>query len=206
MGKPPICSRPTEGSSWNRVEPRTVAPTTRGIIMFTTRSWSVAIVTLCWVGTACGSNESVNASSSPVASSVASAAPSTEARIDGCAMISPEEISSLLGLSVPGVPSGTDSAGAECTWTNTATEESVSMTISNPGTALGDELPPPEAGFPDPTSPGPDGMRFLVDGSVEFAAGDRVNTVQVAVLRLSQSERKEAAVRLAHELTPLVPR
>jgi hypothetical protein len=79
------------------------------------------------------------------------------------------------------------------------------LTISNPGTALDNKLPPAEPGFPDPTTPGPDGMRYLGGGGVEFAAGDRVNTVQVAVLRMSPDDANAAAVKLAREIAPQVP-
>ena len=120
-------------------------------------------------------------------------------------MITPQEISSLLGAPAAGVSTGKDPTQADCTWTNSATDESISMTISNPRTALNNKLPPAEAGFPDPTTPGPDGMRYMGGGGVEFAAGNRVNTVQVAVLRMSSDEANAAAVKLANEVAPQVP-
>ena len=87
----------------------------------------------------------------------------------------------------------------------TRSEESVSLTISNPGTARNNKLPVPQPGFPDPGTPGPDGMRYLGGGMVEFAAGDRTNTVQVAVLRLSKDQADAAAVNLARKVAPMVP-
>lgn len=112
----------------------------------------------------------------------------------------------MLGAPATGVSTGKDPDQGDCMWTNTATDESVSLTISNPGTALNDKLPPPAAGFPDPSTPGPDGMRYMGGGGVEFAAGNRVNTVQVAVLRLSAEQANAAAVKLAHEIAPQVPK
>ncbi|MCV7100816.1 hypothetical protein [Mycobacterium palustre] len=120
-------------------------------------------------------------------------------------MVAPQDISSLLGVSVTGVSTGKTAQMGDCTWTNPATEESVSLTISNPGTAADNKLPAPPSGFPLPNGPGPDGMRYLGGGQVEFAAGNRSNTVQVAVLRLSPSQANAAAVDLARKIAPKVP-
>lgn len=127
-------------------------------------------------------------------------------RIDACSMISPQDISSLLGTSVAGVSTGTEPDMGDCTWTNPSNDESVSLTIGNAGTALNNTLPAPDANFPDPTTPGPDGMRYMSSGSVEFAAGNRTNTVQVAVLRLLGDQANAAAVDLARKVAPQVPR
>jgi hypothetical protein len=43
-------------------------------------------------------------------------------------------------------------------------------------------------------------MRFIGGGAVEFPAGDRSNTVQVAVLRLSADQANSAAVDLARKI------
>jgi hypothetical protein len=48
-------------------------------------------------------------------------------------------------------------------------------------------------------------MRFMGGGAVEFAAGNRDNTVQVAVLRMSADQANSAAVELARKITPQVP-
>lgn len=132
---------------------------------------------------------------------------STEAAkpIDACSMLAPQDVSNLLGVSVPGKSTGTDPQMGGCTWTNPSTEESVSIEIGNPGTARNNTLPVPEAGFPDPTTPGPDGMRLMGGGQVEFAAGNRSNTVQVAVLKLSGDQANSAAIDLARKITPKVP-
>jgi hypothetical protein len=48
-------------------------------------------------------------------------------------------------------------------------------------------------------------MRLLGGGQVEFAAGNRVNTVQVAVLKLSPDQANSAAINLARKIAPQVP-
>ena len=125
--------------------------------------------------------------------------------IDVCSMLAPQDVSNVLGVSVPAKSAGTDPQMGSCTWENPTTEESVSVEIGNPGTARNNTLPPPEAGFPDATTPGPDGMRLMGGGQVEFAAGDRSNTVQVAVLKLSGDQANSAAIDLARKITPKVP-
>jgi hypothetical protein len=48
-------------------------------------------------------------------------------------------------------------------------------------------------------------MRFIGSGQVEFAAGNRSNTVQVAVTKMSADEANAAAVDLARKVGPKVP-
>lgn len=133
-------------------------------------------------------------------------APTEDAKpIDACSMLAPQDVSNLLGVSVPGKSTGKDPQMGGCTWENPATDESVSIEIGNPGTARNNTLPPPEAGFPDSTTPGPDGMRLMGGGQVEFAAGNRSNTVQVAVLKLLGDQANSAAIDLARKITPKVP-
>lgn len=154
---------------------------------------------------ACGSSGTSTTAGSTAASQPAATTRSNGVkRIDACSMLSPQDISPLLGVAVSGVSTGKTPDMGDCTWTNTATEESVSLTISNSGTARNNTLPAPS--FPDPGTPGPDGMRYMGGGTVEFAAGDRTNTVQVAVLRLSTDQANAAAVNLARKVAPLVPR
>ncbi|MGA8546119.1 MAG: hypothetical protein WB785_12780 [Mycobacterium sp.] len=129
----------------------------------------------------------------------------TAMAIDACSMLSPQDISGVLGVTVPGKSTNKDPEMGNCAWENPTTEESVSVEIGNPGTARNNTLPAPEAGFPDPTTPGPDGMRLMGGGQVEFAAGNRSNTVQVAMLKLSPDQANSAAVDLARKITPKVP-
>lgn len=125
--------------------------------------------------------------------------------IDACSMLSPQDISALLGSAVPGTSTGRNPDMGDCTWENPSTLESVSVEIGNSGTARDDVLPAPEPGVPDVSTPGPEGMRYMGGGSVEFAAGTRINSVQVAVLRLSGDQANSAAVQLARKIIPEVP-
>jgi hypothetical protein len=88
---------------------------------------------------------------------------------------------------------------------NPSSYESISVEIGNPHTAANNTLPSPEPGFPEVGTPGPDGMRFLGNGLVEFAARGRSNTVQVAVLSMAGDEADAAAVDLARKIGAQLP-
>lgn len=45
-------------------------------------------------------------------------------------------------------------------------------------------------------------MRYIYFGAVKFAGGNRENTVQVAVIRLTGDQRDAAAVDLARKILP----
>ncbi|MHA7666152.1 hypothetical protein [Mycolicibacterium sp. HS_4_1] len=158
----------------------------------------VTVVALCCAVVGCHSREDAPAGARTGAPAVN--------RIDACSMVSSQDVAGLLGATVQGKSTGRSSDMGSCIWENAVTEESVSVEIGNPGTAPNNTLPPPESGFPDPTTPGPDGMRFLGGGGVEFAAGDRTNSVQVAVLKLSANEANSAALVLARKIAPQVPK
>ena len=158
--------------------------------------------------TVVGCQSHANTASGPQSGSTSAAqtASKTAKPIDACSMLSSQDISGLLGVAVQGKSTGKDPQMGDCSWENPSTMESISLQISNPGTARNNTLPPPEAGFPDPSKPGPDGMRLLGGGQVEFAAGNRVNTIQVAVLRLSPDQANAAAIDLARKIGPQVPK
>jgi Protein of unknown function (DUF3558) len=137
-------------------------------------------------------------------SAQSSAAPAA-ASIDACKLISADDITKLLGTPIEGKPTGTNPDMPGCIWENPANYESVSLEIGNPDTAINGTLPPPEPGFPEVGTPGPDGMRFLGGGSVEFAAGKRSNTVQVAVLSMLGETANNAAVDLARKIGSQLP-
>jgi hypothetical protein len=180
----------------------------RRALVAATHRLMITAVALCWAAAGCQSQSGPSSNSGgagPASGSQASGAAHTANPIDACSMLSPQDIAALLGVTVQGKSTNTDPDMGDCTWENPSTQESVSVQISNPGTARNNILPPPEPGFPDPTTPGPDGMRFMGGGSVEFAAGNRSNTVQVAVLRLSADQANSAAVDLARKITPQVP-
>lgn len=163
------------------------------------------LITLGWLLTACGSSSETVSGDAPPAPSEASVAAAEEAPIDACALLTTEDISGLLGTTVEGVPADTPGGPYSCLWENPENYESVSVQIGNADTAINGTLPPQEPGFPEVGTPGPDGMRFLVPGQVEFAAGKRSNVVQVAVLAMSPEEANNAAVALARKIGPQIP-
>ena len=175
------------------------------------RGFTAAVLALSVgvIGAACGSEDSSGGSSAatdetpPGETSAAREAPA--APIDACALIPTDGIATLLAAEVEGTPTGTDPDMPGCIWENPLTYESVSVEIGSPGTATDGILPPIEEGpdptRPGPTRPGPDGMRFLGSGSVEFAAGNRSNTVQVAVLTMMGPEADDAALDLARQIS-----
>ena len=160
----------------------------------------VAIALGC-AAAGCQSHSASRPASAPASSG--SATSQSAKRIDACAMLSPQDISGVLGVTVPGKSTGKTPQMGDCSWENPSNDESVTLEISNPGTAPNNKLPAPS--FPDGSKPGPDGMRFMGGGQVEFAAGNRVNTVQVAVLKLLGDQANAAAVNLAKKIAPQVP-
>jgi hypothetical protein len=143
-------------------------------------------------------------SSTPVSGgSESAAASSAPASIDACQLISADDITALLGTSVEGKSTSNNPEVPACSWENPENYESVSLEIGNPGTAPNNTLPPPAV--EGASTPLPDGMRSLGGGQVEFAAGNRNNSVQVAVLKLSSEEATNAAVDLAKKVGPKIP-
>jgi hypothetical protein len=161
----------------------------------------------CCMAAACGgdSGSAGATASSPPAGSAASDSSDSAVAIDACALLTAEDVSALLGGTVEGRSTTTDPELPECIWENPSSYESISVEIGNPNTAVNNTLPPPEPGFPEVGTPGPDGMRFLGSGLVEFAAGGRSNTVQVAVLSMAGDEADAAAVELARKVGPQIP-
>ena len=70
-----------------------------------------------------------------------SAAPQSAQRIDACAMLSPQDISGVLGVTVQGKSTGKNPQMGDCSWENPSNMESVTIEISNPGTAPNNKLP-----------------------------------------------------------------
>jgi hypothetical protein len=129
------------------------------------------------------------------------AADSGATPIDICSLVSADDVARLLQAPVAGRPFGTVS----CTWKNPSTYESVSVEIGYAGTAVDNTLAPLQPDQPSAGIPAPDGMRFLGTGLVEFPAGGRSNTVQIAVPRMSGDEVNSAAIELARKITPQIP-
>ncbi|MDG4663305.1 DUF3558 family protein [Mycobacterium sp. 236(2023)] len=166
------------------------------------RTFAVAAACLAVAGcSSSGDGEPAAADDAPATTSAAA-----PAVIDACALLSAQDVSALLGTDIEGRSTSTDPTMPGCLWENPDNYESISIEIGNPSSAVNNTLPPPEPGFPDVGTPGPDGMRFLVPGQVEFAAGGRNNMVQVAVLAMSGDEANAAAVDLARKIGPQIPR
>ena len=149
-----------------------------------------------------GCGDKPQASDTPPQSSTP---PAPGSAIDACKLVSADDITKRLGKPIEGRPLSSDPEMPACTWENRDTYESVTVEIGNPGTAVNGTLPPPEPGLPEVGTPGPDGMRFLGTGMVEFPAGGRSNTVQIAVLDLMGEAADNAAVDLARKIGSQLP-
>ncbi|GLP81737.1 hypothetical protein TUM20984_31570 [Mycobacterium antarcticum] len=153
----------------------------------------------------CGASDTGGGSGLDVAessgSSIAAAGEESGTPIDVCSLLAPGDISALLGTAVDGA-----SSDSRCVWENPDSLESVSVEIGSPGTAASGSLRDPEPGLEGMYTPGPDGMRFAGAGAIEFVAGGRANSVQVAVLSMvSDGSANDAAVDLARKIGPQIP-
>lgn len=164
----------------------------------------LACIAVLVAAVGCGSSDTGGESSVGAAEYSASsivAGDESVAAIDVCALLSPEDVSAVLGTIVDGAPSD-----SRCVWENPDNLESVSVEIGSPDTAANGTLRPPEPGLEGMYTPGPDGMRFTAAGSIEFVAGGRSNSVQVAVLSMIiDGTANGAAVDLARKIAPQIP-
>jgi hypothetical protein len=166
----------------------------------------VVFAGLCCAIAGCGSDgQAVSSDAGHNSESAATPSDISSVQIDACSLLTPDDVATVLQTSVSGLPTGSGPDTFGCIWENQATYESVSLEIGNPGTAVNNTLPPPEPGFPEVGRPGPGGMWFLGNGMVEFPAGGRSNTLQVAVLRMSGDEANAVAVELAKKVGPQIP-
>jgi hypothetical protein len=171
----------------------------------------VLIAAVCIGIAGCGSSESAPAAGTAAYSSASAAAEAQQAgdtadAVDACALVSKEEVATLIGATVDGVANGSGGRSA-CVWENPDTYESVTVDIGAPDTALDNTLPPlGEPGMPElESTPGPDGTRIFA-GAVEFAAGNRYNSVQVATpVTMSSDQSIAAAVELIGKIKPKIP-
>ena len=160
-------------------------------------------VALCCAAASCQSHIAPSTGSGRSASDSSGSTASAPAKaLDACSMVSAQDITALLGATVPGKPTP-DLTMSACSWENTTTDESVTLKIGRPDSAPGNALPAPLPGFPQGT-PGPDGTRVMGLGVVEFPSGNRKNTVQVAVVRMSEDQRNTAAADLAKKIAPQI--
>lgn len=173
---------------------------------YTCATKAFVTVTAALAVAGCGSHSSVGSGNTGSGDASPTAPAADSAEIDACALLSAQDVSALLGAAIDGRSTSTDPTMPGCLWENPDNYESIAIEVGNPGSAVNNTLPPPEPGFPDVGTPGPDGMRFLVPGQVEFAAGGRNNMVQVAVLSMSEDEANAAAVDLARKIAPQILR
>jgi hypothetical protein len=162
---------------------------------------AVLALSVCATAAACGSGGGADddAPADPPGVVSGAAAEAAGAAIDACALVSADQITSLMGTPTVGEAVG-EPETPSCIWENADTLEVVSVDIGKPGTAPNGTLPPGPPGSLDPATPGPDGMRFLGSGVVEFPAAKRANTVQVAVNTLRGDDADNAALDLARQI------
>lgn len=129
---------------------------------------------------ACGSDDDSGSSGSTAARGTSEAAETTSDSApvdDACALIDDATITELIGDHPPGSPTGAGTDAPGCVWENPDNYYSVTVDIGSPGTAVNGTLPPLPEGIEG--TPAPNGMRYL-GGALEFAAGGRYNSVQIA--------------------------
>jgi hypothetical protein len=170
------------------------------------RGARLCVLLLVAVLAACGSsNKTSNAVSNPASpgTTAASAAGGGGKKIDACSLVSDGEAKTVLGEVV--IKKGPASGVGEsvCEW-DTATEHSITVSVGSPGTAPGDRLAlDPILGKADPVA-ALGGKGFYVAGAVDFAAGDRYNSVQVVSVAgdADRSKAEQLAVELAPKIGP----
>jgi hypothetical protein len=114
--------------------------------------------------------------------------------LDACALLPAAEVEALVGPGVDAV-AGDAVQGSSCTWENEDTYHSVTVEIGQPGTAAGGQLPPWEPVLGEERTVG-DGMR-VINGGIEFVAGDRDCLVQVVTEDLGGDDDVAKGVEFA---------
>jgi hypothetical protein len=111
--------------------------------------------------------------------------------LDACSLLTDAEIA----VHLPGATTGTGNGGTVCEWLDPTTEESITLSIGDAGTAASGRLPEPsDYGDTEPIASMGDAARYVPGfGIVEFVAEDRSCEIQVAVL----GDQRGPAVELA---------
>jgi Protein of unknown function (DUF3558) len=169
------------------------------------RGARLVVLFLVAVLTACGgsSTKTSNAVSNPASpGTTAASSGGGEKKIDACGLVSDDEAKTVLGevVTKKGPTSGVGES--VCEW-DTATEHSITVSVGSPGTAPGDKLTlDPILGKGDPVAAlGGKGF-YVAGGEVDFAAGNRYNSVQV--VSVAGDADRSKAEQLAVELTPKI--
>jgi hypothetical protein len=121
------------------------------------------------------------------------------ASIDACALLSDAEAAEVLGGPAEAGP-GTGPGESVCTWSGEA-GKTITIAVGSEGTAPGDEFDPARVnglGTADEVED-PAGAFYVGIGTVAFASGERLHTVQVATGATADVDRAKA-----EELAPLV--
>ena len=153
---------------------------------------------------ACGgsSNKTSNPASNPGSpATTAATSGGSNKKIDACGLVSDDEAKTVLGEAVTNKGPVSGVGESVCEW-DTATDHSITVSVGSPNTAAGDKLTlDPVLGKADPV-PALNGKGFYVAGAVNFAAGDRYNSVQV--VSVAGDADRSKAEQLAVELTPKI--
>ena len=184
---------------------------------------SIAALTLlvagCGSGTSSGSEAPLASSASSgqpagsVSDSVASSASSVGSdssesgernEIDACGLITDAEATAILGETFDRkTPTTGSGSGSTCEW-HTASEYSITVDVGEPDTASGNTLVlDPIVGEPKPVEALGDQGALLPGGVVYFAAGNRLNYLQVVSKKAGGADDRgavELAVKLASQI------
>lgn len=163
----------------------------------------VPVLAAC--GSSGGSSKASSTTSNPgsgATTTVAASSSGGDKKIDACSLVSDDEAKTLLGETVTKKGPGSGVGESVCEW-DTATSNSVTVSVGSPGTAPGDKLTlDPSLGTPSPVAALNGKGFYLSGGEVDFAAGNRYNSVQV-VTAANGGDRSKAE-QLAVELTPKI--
>ena len=170
---------------------------------FRRRAGRVAVLFFVVVLAACGSSSKTSKTAGNPASPETTAASSGggEKKIDACSLVSDAEAKTVLGEAVSKKGPASGVGESVCEW-DTATEHSITVSVGSPDTAPGDKLTlDPTLGKADPVA-ALNGKGFYVAGEVDFAAGNRYNSVQV--VSVAGDADRSKMEQLAAELTPKI--
>ncbi len=187
------------------------------------RLGSIAALTLLFAG--CGSDSgsqpeaplASSAPSGPPANSISDPVPASAESIgsdssgsgernaiDACSLISDAEATAVLGETFDRkTPTNGSGSGSTCEW-HTASEYSITVEVGDSDTAAGNRLElDPILGEPKPVQTLGDQGALLPGGVVYFAAGNRLNYVQVVSTKAGGADDQGAidlAVKLASQI------
>jgi hypothetical protein len=193
---------------------------TKSSILTRCRLGSIAALTLLVAG--CGGDSGSESSASRgatglPATSISDSAPSSDGgagsdtsgsgegnEIDACSLIPDADATAVLGEAFDAkTPTSGSGGGSECEW-HTASEYSITLEVGGSGTAPGNKLElDPILGEPKPIDALGDQGALMPGGVVYFAAGNRLNYLQVVSKTAGGADGQgatELAVKLASQI------